>query len=64
MNEKEFFLDLLMKKKAEMKMLGYIFNSGRQISQSKMNAVLDRKRQLEKDIATIEEALKKLEKKK
>ena len=57
MNEKEFFLDLLMKKKAEMKMLEYIFNSGRQISESKMNAVLDRKRQLEKDIATIEEAL-------
>ena len=50
MNEKEFFLDLLMKKKAEMKMLEYIFNSGRQISESKMNAVLDRKRQLEKDI--------------
>ena len=64
MNEKEFFLDLLMKKKAEMKMLEYIFNSGRQISESKMNAVLDRKRQLEKDTATIEEALKKLEKKK
>lgn len=64
MNEKEFFLDLLMKKKAGMKMLEYIFNSGRQISESKMNAVLDRKRQLEKDIATIEEALKKLEKKK
>ena len=53
-----------MKKKAEMKMLEYIFNSGRQISESKMNAVLDRKKQLEKDIATIEEALKKLEKKK
>ena len=35
MNEKEFFLDLLMKKKAEMKMLEYIFNSGRQISESK-----------------------------
>lgn len=64
MNEKEFFLDLLMKKKTEMKMLEYIFNSGRQISESKMNAVLDCKRQLEKDIATIEEALKKLEKKK
>lgn len=64
MNEKEFFLDLLMKKKAEMKMLEYIFNSSRQISESKMNAVLDRKRQLEKDIATIEEALKKLENKK
>lgn len=28
MNEKEFFLDLLMKKKAEMKMLEYIFYSG------------------------------------
>lgn len=63
MNEKEFFLDLLMKKKAEMKMLEYIFYSGRNISENKMNAVLDRKRQLEKDIATIEDALKKLEKK-
>ncbi|MDC1820797.1 hypothetical protein [Bacteroides uniformis] len=63
MNEKEFFLDLLMKKKAEMKMLEYIFHSGRKISESKMNAVLDRRKQLEKDIETIEDALKKLEKK-
>lgn len=63
MNEKDFFLDLLMKRKAEMKMLEYIFNSGRRISEIKMNAVLDRKRQIEKDIATIEDALKKLEKK-
>ena len=63
MNEKEFFLDLLMKKKAEMKMLEYIFYSGRKISESKMNAVLDRRKQLEKDIETIEDALKKLEKK-
>ncbi len=46
-----------------MKMLEYIFNSGRTISESKMNAVLDRKRQLEKDLKTIEDALKKLEKK-
>ena len=53
-----------MKKKSEMKMLEYLFNNGRQISETKMNAILDRKRQLEKDIATIEEALKKLEKKK
>ncbi|MCD8093972.1 MAG: hypothetical protein LUF01_14555 [Bacteroides sp.] len=60
MNEKDFFLDLLMKKKAEMKMLEYIFFSGRKISEKKMNAVLDRKRQLEKDIATIEDALKRL----
>lgn len=64
MNEKEFFIDLLMKRKAEMKMLDYIFYSGRQISEEKMNAILDRKRQLEKDIATIEEALEKLDKKK
>nr|WP_302830110.1 hypothetical protein [uncultured Bacteroides sp.] len=64
MNEKEFFVDLLMKKKAEMKMLEYIFHSGRKISESKMNAVLDKKKQLEKDIATIEDALEKLGKKK
>lgn len=63
MNEKEFFVNLLIEKKAEMKMLEYIFYSGRKISESKMNAVLDRKRQLEKDIATIEKALEKLEKK-
>lgn len=63
MNEKDFFLNLLMKRKAEMKMLEYIFNSGRKMSESKMNAVLDRKRQIEKDIVTIEDALKKLEKK-
>lgn len=63
MNEKEFFLDLLMKKKAEMKMLEYIFYSGRKICENKMNAVLDRRKQLEKDIETIEDALKKLEKK-
>lgn len=63
MNEKEFFVNLLMEKKAEMKMLEYIFYSGRKISESKMNAVLDRKRQLEKDIATIEDTLEKLEKK-
>jgi hypothetical protein len=63
MNEKEFFLNLLMEKKAEMKMLEYIFNSGRKISESKMNAVLDRKNQLEKDIAMIEDALKKIKKK-
>lgn len=52
-----------MEKKAEMKMLEYIFYSGRKISESKMNAILDRKRQLEKDIETIEDALKRLEKK-
>lgn len=46
-----------------MKMLEYIFNSGRKMSESKMNAVLDQKRQIEKDIVTIEDALKKLEKK-
>lgn len=63
MNEKDFFLNLLMKRTAEMKMLEYIFNSGRKMSESKMNAVLDRKRQIEKDIVTIEDALKKLEKK-
>lgn len=63
MNEKDFFLNLLMKRKAEMKMLEYIFNSGRKMSESKMNAVLDQKRQIEKDIVTIEDALKKLEKK-
>lgn len=63
MNEKDFFINLLMKRKAEMKMLEYIFNSGRKMSESKMNAVLDRKRQIEKDIVTIEDALKKLEKK-
>lgn len=63
MNEKDFFLNLLMKRKAEMKMLEYIFNSGRKMSESKINAVLDRKRQIEKDIVTIEDALKKLEKK-
>lgn len=63
MNEKDFFLNLLMKRKAEMKMLEYIFNSGRKMSESKMNTVLDRKRQIEKDIVTIEDALKKLEKK-
>ena len=63
MNEQEFFVDLLMKKKAEMKMLDCIFYSSRKISENKMNAVLDRKRQLEKDIKTIEDALNRLEKK-
>lgn len=63
MNEKKFFFNLLMEKKAEMKMLEYIFYSGRKISESKINAILDRKRQLEKDIETIEDALKRLEKK-
>lgn len=53
MNEKEFFLDLLMKKKAEMKMLEYIFYSGRKISESKMNAVLDRRKQLEKTLKRL-----------
>ena len=63
MNEKEFFLDLLMKKKADMKMLEYIFYSGRKISESKMNAVLDQIKKLVKAKETIEDALKKLEKK-
>lgn len=63
MNEKEFFLGLLMEKKAEMRMLEYIFYSNRKISESKMNAVLDRRKQLEKDIETIEEALRELGKK-
>ena len=44
-------------------MLEYIFYSRRKISENKMNAVLDRRKQLEKDIETIEDALKKLEKK-
>lgn len=63
MNEKEFFIGLLMKRKAEMKMLEYVFSQGRKVSEAKMNAVLDRKRQLEKDIAAIEDILRKLEKK-
>ena len=52
-----------MEKKAELKMLEYIFYNGRNLSEWKMDAVLDRRRQLERDIATIEKALEKLNEK-
>lgn len=63
MNEKSYLAGLLMEKKAELKMLEYIFYNGRNLSEWKMDAVLDRRRQLERDIATIEEALEKLNEK-
>lgn len=63
-NEKTYLIGLLMEKQANLKMLEYIFEDNPKISERKMNAILDEKLRLEKDIETIKRVLEELENKK
>lgn len=63
-NEKDYLLALLMKNKAQIKMLDYVFKNNSNASEEKINAVLDEKSRVEKNIENIEKALKELENKK
>ena len=63
-NEKDYLISLLMKNKAQLKMLDFIFENNRNEDEEKMNAILDEKQRVEKNIGNIEKALKELEKQK
>ena len=63
-NEKDYLISLLMKHKAQLKMLDFIFENNSNADEEKMNAILDEKLRVEKNIGNIEKALKELEKQK
>lgn len=63
-NEKDYLINLLMKNKAQLKMLDFIFENNSNADEEKMNAILDEKLRVEKNIGNIEKALKELEKQK
>ena len=63
-NEKDYLISLLMKNKAQLKMLDFIFENDSNADEEKMNAILDEKLRVEKNIGNIEKALKELEKQK
>ena len=63
-NEKDYLISLLMKNKAQLKMLDFIFENNSNADEEKMNAILDEKLRVEKNIGNIEKALKGLEKQK
>ena len=63
-NEKDYLISLLMKNKAQLKMLDSIFENNSNADEEKMNAILDEKLRVEKNIGNIEKALKELEKQK
>ena len=63
-NEKDYLISLLMKNKAQLKMLDFIFENNINADEEKMNAILDEKLRVEKNIGNIEKALKELEKQK
>ena len=63
-NEKDYLISLLMKNKAQLKMLDFIFENSSNADEEKMNAILDEKLRVEKNIGNIEKALKELEKQK
>ncbi|MCS2403993.1 hypothetical protein [Bacteroides salyersiae] len=63
-NEKDYLISLLMKNKAQLKMLDFIFENNSNADEEKMNAILDEKLRVEKNIGNIKKALKELEKQK
>ena len=63
-NEKDYLISLLMKNTAPLKMLDFIFENNSNADEEKMNAILDEKLRVEKNIGNIEKALKELEKQK
>ena len=63
-NEKDYLISLIMKNKAQLKMLDFIFENNSNADEEKMNAILDEKLRVEKNIGNIEKALKELEKQK
>jgi hypothetical protein len=63
-NEKDYLISLLMKNKAQLRMLDFVFENNSNADEEKMNAILDEKLRVEKNIENIEKALKELEKQK
>ena len=63
-NEKDYLISLLMKNKAQLKMLDFIFENNSNADEEKMNAILDEKLRVEKNIGNIKKALIELEKQK
>lgn len=53
-----------MKNKAQLRMLDFVFENNSNADEEKMNAILDEKLRVEKNIENIEKALKELEKQK
>lgn len=63
-NEKANLVGLLMKYKAQLKMTDFVFMNNPNAGEKQMNAILDEKLRIEKNIETIEKALKELENRK
>ena len=63
-NEKDYLISLLMKNTAQLKILDFIFENNSNADEEKMNAILDEKLRVEKNIGNIKKALKELEKQK
>ena len=61
-NETDYLISLLMQNKAKKKMLDFVFENNSDADEKKMNAILDEKLRVEKNIENIEKALKELEK--
>ena len=61
-NETDYLISLLMQNKAKKKMLDFVFENNIDADEKKMNAILDEKLRVEKNIENIEKALKELEK--
>ena len=61
-NETDYLISLLMLNKANKKMLDFVFENNSDADEKKMNAILDEKLRVEKNIENIEKALKELEK--
>ena len=51
-NEKDYLISLLMKNKAQLKMLDFIFENNSNADEEKMNAILDEK-ELKKTSGTL-----------
>ena len=58
----DYLISLLMQNKAKKKMLDFVFENNSDADEKKMNAILDEKLRVEKNIENIEKALKELEK--
>ena len=61
-NETDYLISLLMQNQAKKKMLDFVFVNNSDADEKKMNAILEEKLRVEKNIENIEKALKELEK--
>ena len=55
-NETDYLISLLMQNKAKKKMLDFVFENNSDADEKKMNAILDEKLRVEKNIENIEKS--------